>query len=534
MAAKLPDYSQGDLPLSGNVPHGNISGVPTPVTGRALTNAKPLDVAIVDAAGNQIVSFGGGTGGSGTEYADGVVRGTATGTLAMGDDGTNIQSVKVDASGVLAIQDNGGSITVDGAFFQATQPVSGTFFQATQPVSAAALPLPAGASTSGLQTQPGVDIGDVTINNAAGAAAVNIQDGGNSVTVDGTFFQATQPVSGTFFQATQPVSLATNTPDVTDRVGRLVGVVTAANLDVALSTRLKPADTLTAITTVGTITNVVHVDDNAGSLTVDGTVAVSSVTTSITPGTAATNLGKAEDAAHTDGDVGILSLSIRRDIPNLPTAAVVSANNDYAGVATDPYGVTWVRKRQLVTYSAAYRLVDATAGQVGLTFTFTANTSKELATIYHAVGSTKTVRIRKITLTPSAGAAGIFDFEIRGLSSAAAPTTGNPAITPRQHDPADGAAEATCLALPTTPGGFVGVDSGTVSEVFSWNAAAATAQGNASGLAGQAIVLYEHKDGTETKPLIMRAGNAEGFAVNGRCTAAVALRFTVHILFTEE
>lgn len=46
------------------------------------------------------------------------------------------------------------------------------------------------------------------------------------------------------------------------------------SLDVLLSTRLKPADTLTGVTTVGTITNVVHVDDNAGSLTVDGTVAI--------------------------------------------------------------------------------------------------------------------------------------------------------------------------------------------------------------------------------------------------------------------
>jgi hypothetical protein len=35
------------------------------------------------------------------------------------------------------------------------------------------------------------------------------------------------PVSGTFFQATQPVSIATNTPDVTDRAARLLGVVTA-------------------------------------------------------------------------------------------------------------------------------------------------------------------------------------------------------------------------------------------------------------------------------------------------------------------
>lgn len=35
---------------------------------------------------------------------------------------------------------------------------------------------------------------------------VIITDGGQSITVDGTFWQATQPVSGTFWQATQPVS----------------------------------------------------------------------------------------------------------------------------------------------------------------------------------------------------------------------------------------------------------------------------------------------------------------------------------------
>jgi hypothetical protein len=48
------------------------------------------------------------------------------------------------------------------------------------------------------------------------------------------------------------------------------------HLDVNLSTRLKPADTLagvTTVTTVSTITNVVHIDDNAGSLTVDAPVA---------------------------------------------------------------------------------------------------------------------------------------------------------------------------------------------------------------------------------------------------------------------
>lgn len=51
-------------------------------------------VAIVDGSGAQITSFGGGT-----QYNDGAARGSATGTLMMGDDGVNIQSMKVDANG---------------------------------------------------------------------------------------------------------------------------------------------------------------------------------------------------------------------------------------------------------------------------------------------------------------------------------------------------------------------------------------------------------------------------------------------------
>lgn len=63
-----------------------------------LIDARPITVAIVDGAGDQITSFGGGT-----QYADGAARGSAIGTIAMGDDGTNIQSVHVDSSGDLQI-----------------------------------------------------------------------------------------------------------------------------------------------------------------------------------------------------------------------------------------------------------------------------------------------------------------------------------------------------------------------------------------------------------------------------------------------
>lgn len=81
--------------------------------------------------------------------------------------------------------------------------VSGTFYQATQPVSASSLPLPTGAATSAKQPAIGV----------AGTASTDVLtvQGIASATplpVSGTFWQTTQPVSGTFWQATQPVSLS--------------------------------------------------------------------------------------------------------------------------------------------------------------------------------------------------------------------------------------------------------------------------------------------------------------------------------------
>ncbi len=208
----------------------------------------------------------------------------------------------------VSVDDNGGSLTVDGTVsvsnFPGTQPVSGTVsvgnFPATQPISAASLPLPASASQE-----------HVT---AASPHASRLSDGtafykattpADTQPVSGTFFQATQPISGTVavsnFPGTQPVSgtvavsgtvlvdgSASTQPvsgTITANAGTNLNTSTLSleatqalvkaktdNLDVLLSTRLKPADTLAAVTA---ITNVVHVDDNAGSLTVDGTVAVS-------------------------------------------------------------------------------------------------------------------------------------------------------------------------------------------------------------------------------------------------------------------
>lgn len=54
---------------------------------------------------------------------------------------------------------------------------------------------------------------------------------------------------------------------------------------------------------------------NERGLNVDanGEIGISAIRTSVTPGTAAANLGKAEDAAHSSGDVGVMGLGVRND-----------------------------------------------------------------------------------------------------------------------------------------------------------------------------------------------------------------------------
>ena len=76
-----------------------LDGVTATIKATVLdyTNSNPVAVRLTDTTGDYV------SVGAGTQYADGAVRGTATGTLAMGDDGTNIQSVHTDSSGDLQV-----------------------------------------------------------------------------------------------------------------------------------------------------------------------------------------------------------------------------------------------------------------------------------------------------------------------------------------------------------------------------------------------------------------------------------------------
>jgi len=61
---------------------------------------------------------------------------------------------------------------------------------------------------------------------------------------------------------------------------------------------------------------------------------VEDLKTSIVPGTEATSLGKAEDAAHASGDVGVMALAVRQDVPN----TLADTDGDYIPLSVDQKG----------------------------------------------------------------------------------------------------------------------------------------------------------------------------------------------------
>lgn len=66
----------------------------------------------------------------------------------------------------------------------------------------------------------------------------------------------------------------------------------------------------------------------------DSTGVLAAITSSITPGGAAAHLGKAEDAAHTSGDTGVMSLGVRRDADT----SAVSTDGDYGSLLLNEIG----------------------------------------------------------------------------------------------------------------------------------------------------------------------------------------------------
>ena len=239
------------------------------------TSKGALWVALADASGDPITSFGGGT-----QYAVNAALGaTPTGTLsiAIRDDALSALTpvegdaigLRVDGEGALWVIPS-GTVTVDGS--GVTQPVSGTFYQATQPVSIAGTVTVDLAGNNDVGINAGTNlIGDTTIRgntvadgsgsdvwaliDAAGHLQIDVISA-PSTAVTGTFWQATQPISGTV-----TANLGATDNGVLDQI--------ELNTDPLLVVGGGAEATAQRVTIANDSTGVVSIDDNAGSLTVD-------------------------------------------------------------------------------------------------------------------------------------------------------------------------------------------------------------------------------------------------------------------------
>lgn len=148
---------------------------------------------------------------------------------------------------------------------------------------------------------------------------------------------------------------------VSDNGGSLT--VDAANLDVALSTRLKAADTLNAVTSLGSITSVVHVDDNSGSLTVDGLVtAVQATGTNLHMVVDSGTVSTITNVVHVDDNAGSLTVD-----------GTVTSNQGGAPWTVKPDGTVWALTSTSANVNVTNAVSIAAAQKVGLNDTIIDN-----------------------------------------------------------------------------------------------------------------------------------------------------------------
>ena len=202
-------------------------------------------------------------------------------------------------AGALPIADGGNSITIDGAVSQSGTWNIGTVTTLTGITNA----LPAGTNAIGkLAANSGVDIGDVDVTSIIpGTGATNL---GKAID---TALGATD--TGVLALSVRDDALATLT--------EADGDVSALRVDSTGRLWCNVSNTVTVAS---------HAVTNAGTFAVQ--------VDALSPGTAASNLGKAEDAAHTSGDVGVMAMSVRQDT----AAALGGTDADYQPLITDGSG----------------------------------------------------------------------------------------------------------------------------------------------------------------------------------------------------
>lgn len=287
-----------------------------------LSTYNALAVAIVDGNGDQITSFGGGT-----QYTEDAVAATdPVGTMGMmvradslaavtttdGDNiamrGTNKGELYVKHADTIPVTDNGGSLTVDNSGTFAVQAAQSGTWNITN--VSGTVSLPTGASTLAEQQTQTTHLATIAGDTTNIETAVQLID--DVVYTDDTSTHSTGSSKGVLMMAAAvPTDTAVNANDI-----GAVGMTANRELYVSLMTAL-PAGT-----------------NGIGKLTANSGVDIGDVdVTSVTPGTTASSLGKAEDAIHNTGDVGVMALAVSNE-----ANTARAADGDYLPIATDTEG----------------------------------------------------------------------------------------------------------------------------------------------------------------------------------------------------
>ena len=291
--------------------------------------------------------------------------------------GTEATALRVtlasDSTGVVSVDDNGGSLTVDGTV---TANLSATDNAVLDDIAAQALAI-----------KTAVEILDNTV--AGSEMQVDIV---SSALPTGAATLAEQQTQTTALQLIDDTvaTLGTTTYTEATTKGLIIGAVR------------RDADTTLANTT-NEVTPL-QVDAN-GYLKVECfsgatlPVSLTSISASVVPGTAATNLGKAEDAAHTTGDTGVMSLGVRAATPTDRSAG--STDGDYEPFAVNASGAVWVTQTPTTTGGlSTFRSIDideteeeikATAGQVFGWYLTNLATTRRYIKFYNATAASVTV-----------------------------------------------------------------------------------------------------------------------------------------------
>ncbi len=386
----------------------------TPITGQALESGgygpmgwfSSLRKAITDRLPGALGSNGGvkvdivGGSSAGTQYAEGTTQPTITGTAMLWEDTLNVVS-PVSAAKPLPVSDAGGTLTVDGSVSLAaalpaganaigsvgvTSVVPGT--AATnlgKAVDAVAGASDTGVSVLGVRTDSLTTItpavGDYAPIRVNSQGAIHVTGGGGGTEyVEGTT-QATITGSVTLWEdAANVVSPISNAKPLPVQQAQL----TSANDSVTVGTAL-PAG-----------------NNNIGDVDV----------LSLVPGTGATALGKAVDAAAGATDTGVAMLGIRTD----SLGAITPAVGDYAQMRVNSQGALHV--------TGAGGGTQYAEGTTQATITGTAMLWEDASNVVSPISNVKPLPVQQAQLTSAndtvtvVGNVGMLPLTTGGLATA--------------------------------------------------------------------------------------------------------------------